>query len=119
MASDPITEPPNIWWQCQRCGNCCRWAGDVHVSEDEICKIAQFVGMSDDQFIQRHTKLTKDRKGLTLLENKNGACSWLEGNECRLQPVKPKQCKGFPNDWNFDGWQQVCEALPLPISEKP
>jgi hypothetical protein len=29
--------------------------------------------------------------------------------------VKPEQCSGFPNKWNFPGWRQVCEAIPVPI----
>jgi hypothetical protein len=29
--------------------------------------------------------------------------------------VKPEQCAGFPNKWNFTGWRQVCEAIPVPV----
>jgi len=31
--------------------------------------------------------------------------------------VKPSQCAGFPNKWNFPGWQQVCEAKAIPMLE--
>lgn len=34
---------------------------------------------------------------------------------CRIHPVKPEQCSGFPNTWNFPGWRQVCEAIPVPV----
>ena len=35
----------------------------------------------------------------------------------RLQPVKPLQCRGFPNTWNFPGWRKVCEAVEGPPPE--
>ena len=39
----------------------------------------------------------------------------LDGNACRIHPVKPAQCAGFPNKWNFPGWRQVCEAVPVAV----
>ena len=38
----------------------------------------------------------------------------LDGNRCTIQAVKPIQCRGFPNQWNFPGWRKVCEAIPVP-----
>jgi hypothetical protein len=35
-------------------------------------------------------------------------------NECRIQPVKPVQCRGFPNEWRFPGWREMCEAIEVP-----
>jgi len=119
VASDPPSLPDHVWWQCQRCGNCCRWPGEVRLTEEEIPDIARFVGMSEEAFIQRHTRVTRDRRALSLHERPDGSCPWLDGIDCRLQPVKPKQCRGFPNEWDFPGWQEVCEAIPLPIEEKP
>ena len=31
--------------------------------------------------------------------------------------MKPFQCKGFPNRWNFKDWQKVCKAKPVPMAE--
>jgi uncharacterized protein len=39
----------------------------------------------------------------------------LDGSACRIHPVKPGQCAGFPNKWNFPGWRDVCEAVPVPV----
>jgi hypothetical protein len=39
----------------------------------------------------------------------------LEGDECRIHEVKPAQCRGFPNVWNFPGWEKECEAIAVPI----
>ena len=29
-----------------------------------------------------------------------------------MQPVKPQQCRDFPNLWNFPGFEKVCHAVP-------
>lgn len=106
---------PRVHWQCQRCTACCRWPGDVKVSPAEISAIAAHLGMEDDGFIQLHTRLRTDRAGLSLLENPDHSCIFLEGKECRINDVKPQQCRDFPNKWNFPGWRQVCEAIPVPV----
>ena len=104
--------PYEIRYQCQRCTACCRWPGQVKVSDAEISAIAKFLGMSDDEFIQRHTRLRQQREGLALNDKDNGECFFLEGNDCAINPVKPQQCRDFPNKWAFPGWRQVCDAVP-------
>ena len=83
------------------------------MSTEEIDAIAQFLGVETRAFVDAHTRLRKNRQGLTLLEKPNGECEFLDGNNCRLQPVKPQQCRDFPNKWRFPGWRQVCEAIPI------
>lgn len=100
---------------CQRCGNCCRWPGEVRVSEEEISRIAAFLKLSEEEFIERYTELRQDRRGLTLISKPNHECIFLDGIECRIQAVKPQQCIDFPNKWNFPGWRKVCESIPVPI----
>jgi len=108
---------PGMHYQCQRCGNCCRWPGEVPVSEDEIKKIAAYLDMTFDDFVAKHTDLRLNRTGLTLKEKPNGECEFLNGIDCQINPVKPDQCAGFPNKWNFPGWKKTCEALPVPLEE--
>lgn len=105
------------WYQCDRCTVCCKWPGDVKVEDDEIQAIADFLKMDFYDFVRDHTRLRTNRSGLSLLEKDNHECYWLEGDECRLQDVKPRQCKGFPNVWNFKGWRKECHAKPYPIEE--
>ena len=106
---------PAVFYVCQRCTACCKCPGDVRLEDDEIAPIAAFLGLTDDEFIQRFTRLRSNRQGLSLLEKANHECIMLEGNSCRIHPVKPEQCAGFPNKWNFPGWHQVCEAVPVPV----
>jgi hypothetical protein len=88
----------------------------VRLEEGEIARLAVFTGMTEVEFIQRLTRLTKDRRGLSLAEQADGACVFLEGVECAVHPVKPRQCREFPNLWNFPGFEQTCRALPRRVS---
>jgi len=111
---------PSVTYLCQRCGNCCRWPGDVIVTDDEVSAIAAHQGLAVEEFIQRFTRLSANRRHLSLIEKEDGACFFLDGaNVCRIQPVKPEQCKGFPNRWRFEGWREICEAIEVPTAPDP
>ena len=108
-----------IHYTCQRCTACCRWPGEVPVGVAEIAALAAYLGLSEHAFIQRYTRLRATRDGLALLDKGsagdggyNHECIFLAGRDCAVQPVKPGQCAGFPNTWNFPGWREVCEAVP-------
>ena len=107
------TTEPDIHYQCQRCTNCCRWPGLVKIGDAEITAISQFLGIDEFDFVQRYTRLRPYKDGLSLIEKENGECVFLDGRDCAIQPVKPIQCAGFPNEWNFPGWREVCEAIPV------
>jgi uncharacterized protein len=114
MASDSPSATETIFYACQRCGNCCRWPGEVPVGDSEIEEIAAFLSLSEPDFIDRYTDLRRNRAGLTLIDHPDGSCIFLDGIDCTINPVKPEQCRGFPNRWNFPGWRDVCEAIPIP-----
>jgi len=105
-----------IFLECQRCTACCRWPGEVRLTELEISRLAAHLGVSEWEFVQRHTRLTRDRHGLSLLEKDDGSCAFLIGNECQVQDVKPQQCLDFPNLWNFPGHEKTCQAVPRRVS---
>ena len=88
----------------------------MRLTEDEISRLAAFKQISEHDFIQCFTRLTNDRRGLALQEKPDGACIFLEGNDCAVQPVKPQQCRDFPNLWNFPGSEKSCRALPREIT---
>ena len=106
-----------IFYECQRCTACCRWPGNVRVSDQEIAALAKFKGLSDFDFIQKYTRLHSDKRGLSLIEKPNHECIFLDGKDCTVQPVKPQQCKDFPNKWNFPGWRDVCQAIPRDVPD--
>jgi uncharacterized protein len=107
-----------IFYECQRCTACCRWPGQVRLTDEEITRLAAFRSLSEEEFIQRYTRLRQDRRGLALQEKPNGECVFLEGNDCSVQAVKPQQCRGFPNLWNFPGFEKVCHAIPRKVGDE-
>jgi Fe-S-cluster containining protein len=52
------------------------------------------------------------------MEKPDGACIFLSGNDCTVQPVKPQQCRDFPNLWNFPGFEKICHAIPKLVGEE-
>ena len=107
-----------IFHECQRCTACCRWPGQIHVTEAELAGLAALKGLSEHDFIQRFMRLRPDRRGLVLQEKPNGECVFLDGNDCSVQSVKPQQCRDFPNLWNFPGFEKICHALPRLVSDE-
>jgi hypothetical protein len=88
----------------------------VKLTDSDISAISHFLEMSEVEFIQEYTRLRPRRDGLALTDQPDGACIFLEGRDCRIQSVKPLQCGGFPNEWNFPGWREVCEAIEIPAT---
>jgi len=89
----------------------------VRLSGEEITRLAAYKGLSEPDFIEQFTRLRWDRGGLALKEHEDGACVFLEGESCAVQPVKPQQCREFPNLWNFPGFEKICHAIPREVSE--
>ena len=100
-------------FRCVGCGACCRIKdGIVRVGEEEIARIAEFLGMKEEEFIERETLVAPDRKGLMLRSREDGACVWLtEENRCRIHEVKPDKCRTFPYEWTNPDSAEVCEGL--------
>lgn len=82
----------------------------------DVARLAMHLGLAEAEFIQRFTRLTGDRRGLALQDKPNGECSLLDGDDCRVHPVKPQQCRDFPNLWNFPGFEALCRAVPRDLS---
>lgn len=107
-----IEEKPEVVYKCARCGECCKWEGDVCLEEGEIDVIAGYLNLSAEDFISRFCRLRRNRQGLSLIDLEDGSCIMLEKGACRINDVKPEQCRQFPNGWNFPGWRDRCKAVP-------
>ena len=94
---------------CRNCGAaCCRWPGHVLLTAADITALAQQVGLSETDFIQRHTILAKNRAQLSLMEQASGACCFLNpDNTCRIYAARPQQCREFPHGWRVAGCPAV------------
>jgi hypothetical protein len=104
-----------IFLECQRCTACCRWPGQVRLTDSEISRLAVFKGLPETEFIQHFTRLTQDRRGLALMDQPDGACIFLVDGNCAVQAVKPQQCRDFPNLWSFPGAELLCKAKPRQV----
>jgi len=96
-------------FKCRGCGACCRQNGYVRLGVKEPDIIADFLNMDVRDFIETFTCLTRDRNGLSIIDAPDGACIFLDNNGCRINPVKPAQCRDFPVKWRFSGFEQICE----------
>ncbi len=95
-------------FKCLDCGACCRQEGYVRLKKNEPDIIAAFLGMGVLQFIDTCTVLTKDRQALSLKEKENNECLFLTLEGCRINAVKPLQCREFPFKWKFKNFTTIC-----------
>ena len=95
-------------FKCIRCQACCREKGYVRLLSSEPDAIAHYLGMDVYDFIQAYTRVTRDRQTLSLTEQPDGACIFLTAQGCRIQAVKPLQCKNFPHAWKFSDFENIC-----------
>ena len=96
---------------CVGCGACCRWPGYVRLAAGEAERIASFLGLPVYAFTERYSRVTGDRRGLSLIEQADGACVFLTtAGTCAIHAVKPAQCVGFPNEWSFEGFERFCRS---------
>ena len=119
-----MTNKLNVWYEeglrftCTGCGACCTGApGYTWVSEEEIVAIAKFLNVSLEEMGNRYIR--KVGNHFSLRENpKNFDCTFLEGKQCKIYPVRPHQCRTFPwwpgNLASEEKWKEAakgCEGI--------
>ena len=106
---------------CTQCGKCCTGApGYVWLEEDEVEKMAEFLGISKQEFIQRYTREVDGE--LALLEfPRSYDCIFLRDKKCLVYGARPKQCRTFPfwpeNLTSKQAWEATarrCEGINHP-----
>ncbi|MEI6892890.1 MAG: YkgJ family cysteine cluster protein [Pontiella sp.] len=86
-------------FKCSGCGDCCRWGGSVLLVDADLLKMAAHLGISEQEFIDTHTRLSPNRKQLALLDQADGSCAFLQGDRCAVYGARPEQCRSFPYAW--------------------
>jgi len=81
-------------FSCQSgCTRCCTQNGWVYLSEEDVPRLAAFLGMSAKEFQEEYLFSTK----YTLrLRRRQGKCPFLKSEGCSVHPAKPTQCRLFP-----------------------
>ena len=114
---------PTPWYadglrfECQAdCGACCSNHGDyefVYLDDVEVVEIAKHLELQTDLFLERYTV---NEAGWVVLRMDEPDCPFLEGNRCRVYPVRPEQCKTFPfwkeNLRSRRSWERLSEFCP-------
>ncbi len=120
-AADSSTAEPwyrdGLRFQCTGCGDCCTGApGYVWVSDEEIRRLADALGLSAAAFEARYTRSVGDRK--SLLEVDHGDCVFFDrsSRQCRVYEHRPLQCRTWPF-WQSNlrtpaMWQAVARVCP-------
>lgn len=98
-------------FRCQQCGGCCRWPGNVLLTDGDIAELAVFLRLGESEFIRRYTRLATHRKGLSLREGAGDDCVFLEATQCRVYAARPQQCRDFPWRWRTESGCPGLEAL--------
>jgi Fe-S-cluster containining protein len=94
--------PPSPWYAaglrfgCTQCGKCCTGGdGFVWLGVVEMAELAAYLGMSLEAFVARYVWQADEE---IVLGKRPGSedCVFLEGDRCRVYPVRPGQCRSFP-----------------------
>ena len=82
-------------FQCQPgCTECCTQRGFVWLTEEDLVRTAEFLGMTPRAFERKYIYRTSKRIRLRVPREAN--CHFLRDGGCSIHEVKPTQCRIFP-----------------------
>ena len=82
--------------ECDQCGHCCSYGSGILIGDD-LKNISHFLGLTKDELKKRYleeterfnTKLLRPK----LLKKPYGPCVFLDKKTCRINDIKPLQCR--------------------------
>lgn len=82
-------------FECQAgCTACCTQRGFVYLTETDLARAAEFLGMTAAAFERRYVYRTSKRMRLRV--PREAQCHFLGEGGCSIHPAKPTQCRIFP-----------------------
>lgn len=102
-------------FECQPgCTNCCEQQGFVYLTEEDIPRLAAFIGMTVPAFEKRYVYRTRHLRRLRV--PRHAQCEFLKDGGCSVHPAKPLQCAAFPF-WpdviaNKRSWKKTASYCP-------
>ncbi len=96
---------------CRKCGACCRWSGSVLLEDADIPRLAEFLKISQEDFVLQYTELAPNRRGLRLIDPPDMTCIFLKGDGCVAYEARPQQCRDFPWKWRVSEGCPGLDAL--------
>ena len=82
-------------YDCCKCNNCCKLY-DIRIDQNDIAAIAEYLGMAENDFIEKYLVPDKDEYDCLILKNK--PCAFLNADgKCRIYECRPSVCREFPH----------------------
>jgi Fe-S-cluster containining protein len=82
-------------FECQPgCTKCCDTRGFVYITERDLLRIAQHLGLEPAEFEERYVFRTAH--SLRLRKPRRSQCHFLTATGCGVHAVKPVQCRTYP-----------------------
>jgi hypothetical protein len=102
-------------FECLICGECCYGEGGIFLEEEEIKRIASFLGITQEVFVSQSCE---ERHGRIYVKTgPDGFCIYYDMDRgCLIHPVKPERCSLWPfypaiiSD--KENWEQAKDACP-------
>jgi len=106
---------PSDFFECQKCGECCKGFGGTFLREHDIDRITEYLGIGRDEFLRRYCDWSGKRRLLRIAES--GYCIFWD-EVCTIHEVKPRMCKVWPfidailvDGSNWDMIKSVCPGV--------
>lgn len=90
-------------FKCQQSGNCCRREGYVYVTPQEMSDMAKFLGVALAEFQKKYV-IREEGWSLISSPTHRDGCFLNQSNQCSIYPVRPKECKTYPN------WESIWQT---------
>jgi Fe-S-cluster containining protein len=85
----------DLRFTCQPgCTKCCEVHGFVYITENDLRRMAQYVGFTAKAFEKKY--VVRFKTLLRLRKPRKGQCHFLKDGGCSVHPVKPVQCRLYP-----------------------
>lgn len=97
---DILTLKSKVKLGCNMCDKCCIYRGDIKLTPINVCNISKFLGISNEEFIEKYTDRLEGRPLELVLKTRGDKreCILYDKNipGCKIHKVKPMQCTMFP-----------------------
>ena len=111
MPSDAATS--DMFFDCRRCGDCCRGYGGTYLTDEDIPAIARYIKVAAERFVTEYCMMSGGRPVLS--QREDGYCIFWE-KLCTIHPVKPRMCKNWPFIQSVltdvGNWQTMADSCP-------
>jgi Fe-S-cluster containining protein len=102
-------------FECRLCGACCYGEGGIFLTGNEERRIADFLGISVEIFLQQHCETRHGRVYLRVGEG-NYCIFYDQEKKCGIHPVKPERCSLWPYYpalvRDRENWELAMDACP-------